>query len=431
MRILSIRALTVAIVTYLSTIAGQGAIQDSNPRPQDAATAILSAFDRYDIVGMTAGHSNEKLDEFILSLIRQPTFASTVNDIVVECGNSRYQPVLDRFIAGDNVPLEEARQTWRQTQVRMCALSGFYDGFFPMVRDLNLRLPKDRRLRVLVTEPAEGTNRDSSITSILTAEVLAKHRKALVLIGVGHLLHNEKRGTAVSAYEKEYPGRTFVIDTHSGFAAFFDLARGRELESRMQSWPVPSIVTVKGSWLADLDLPYFMSPFPKRMAGESYADLVDAYLYLGPGASLTYERTPDSILNDDAYLADVSRRLGAVDVTTLRKRNLDRALVTAADRAEARQFAPGAECVGLFTSAAGGQETIEIEFKAGTLAARMATSAAWTALASNGGPMSYRLTTETGTMQLDFERVGDSVDRLTLDRAGAGPKRLFVRSSGR
>jgi hypothetical protein len=42
------------------------------------------------------------------------------------------------------------------------------------------------------------------------------------------------------------------------------------------------------------------------------------YLYLGPGASLTYERTPDSILSDEESIADMSRRVGAVDVAGLR-----------------------------------------------------------------------------------------------------------------
>ena len=50
-----------------------------------------------------------------------------------------------------------------------------------------------------------------------------------------------------------------------------------------------------------------MWPFLKRMRGESYADLVDAYLYVGSGSSLTYERTPESILGDAEYIADLSR----------------------------------------------------------------------------------------------------------------------------
>src|SRR5262245_7714126 len=103
---------------------------------------------------MSAAHGHEKQDAFILALIRQPEFARKVNDIVVECGNGKYQPILDRYIAGEDVPLDHVRRTWRETSVRMCALSAFYDGFFSAIRALNRGLPEDRRLRVLVSEPA-------------------------------------------------------------------------------------------------------------------------------------------------------------------------------------------------------------------------------------------------------------------------------------
>ncbi len=384
--------------------------QGAEPHPQHAAPAILAAFDRYDLVGMNAAHSDEKMDAFIMSLIREPAFAGKVNDLVVECGTSGGQPLLDRYIGGEDVRLEEARQTWRQTGLRMCALSAFYEQFFPAIRALNVRLPKERRLRVLVTEPAAAAgDRNASIAAIVTAEVLEKHRKALILCGVGHLYHDEE-GTAVSTIEKRYPGRTFVIDPHHGFAAFFDLDRGRALEARMQSWPDPSLVTVKGSWLADLDLPYFLWPFPRRMSGQSYADLVDGYLYLGPGASLTYERTPESILNDAEYLADVARRLGAVNVDNLRKRNDVRALFTAADIAEAHQFAPGAEYVGIYTTDAPGTPAIEIDFHNGRLAARQVGSATW-----------------IEPITLSAADPADPSGRLTLDRGPSAPKITLVR----
>jgi hypothetical protein len=32
--------------------------QSNDPQPQDATKAILAAFDKYDVVGMNAGHSN-------------------------------------------------------------------------------------------------------------------------------------------------------------------------------------------------------------------------------------------------------------------------------------------------------------------------------------------------------------------------------------
>jgi hypothetical protein len=249
------------------------------------------------------------------------------------------------------------------------------------------------------------------------------------LCGVGHLFHNEARGTAVTAYEERYPGRTFVIDTHNGFAAFFDLERGRQLESRMRTWPTPSIVPVKGSWLADLDLPYFFWPFPKRMAGESYADLVDAYLYLGPGSSLTYEQTPETILSDRTYIDELSRRFGPVNVESSRRRNLERGRFTTDDRAEARRFAPGAEYVGTYAVERSGAPVIEVDFRNGALSARFADSQTWMPLIANGGSMRYRLTTPGGNVNLEFEGVADSVDRLTLDPGDPAQRRTLVRSS--
>jgi len=407
------------------------ALQSADPRPQDATAAVLAAFDRYDIVGMNAAHNNERQDAFILSLVRQPAFAQRVNDIVVECGKNSYQRVLDRYVAGEAVPIEDARQVWRSTSIRMCALSGFYQDFFPAIRAVNAGLPPERRLRVLLTEPPVSTSsadRDPSITSVVTTEVLAKHRKALLLCGVGHLLHDETRGTAVTAYETAYPGRTFVIGTHQGFAAFFDLDRGRELEARMRSWPAPSLVTLKGTWLADLDLPYFQWPFAKRMAGQSYAHLVDAYLYLGPGQSLTYERTPDSILEDGEYVAELSRRVGPVDVAGLRQRNQLRALFTADDIAEARRFAPGAEYVGVYEPRAGDDTAaIEIDFQKGVLAGRQARTDAWTPLVQTGDPSRFTLSTPGGTLTLEFEDRGGSARQLTVGGGPSGPRVTLVR----
>src|SRR5882757_8802130 len=86
-----------------------------NPHPQDAAKAILAAFDKYEFVAMPHGHGNKDVDDFILDLIRNPAFPAKVNDIVYEGGNSRYQPVLDRYIAGEDVPLAELRHVWRDS----------------------------------------------------------------------------------------------------------------------------------------------------------------------------------------------------------------------------------------------------------------------------------------------------------------------------
>ena len=73
-------------------------------------TAILAAFDKYQVVGMPEAHGMKDVDDFIFSLIRNPAFSEQVNDIAVECGNSLYQPVLDRYISGEDVPFTEVRE---------------------------------------------------------------------------------------------------------------------------------------------------------------------------------------------------------------------------------------------------------------------------------------------------------------------------------
>ena len=82
----------------------------SEPTPKPAIPAILAAFDRYEVVAMPEAHGMKDIDDFILALVRDPRFPERVNDIEVECGNSLYQPVLDRYIAGDDVPFTEVRK---------------------------------------------------------------------------------------------------------------------------------------------------------------------------------------------------------------------------------------------------------------------------------------------------------------------------------
>jgi hypothetical protein len=321
--------------------------QGSNPKPGDADKTLLAAFDQYEVVGISAAHGNKDLDDFILHLIRNPAFPDKVNVVEVECGNSLYQPTLDRYIAGADVPSSEIRQVWRNTTQPMCGVSGFYEEFFPLVRRINQTLPPGKKIRVLAGAPpidwsklnsgrdfAQGQflNRDISIASVMEKEVLSKRRRALMLFGTAHLFHQE--GTAVGIYEKDYPGVTLVIADHTGFGNWTPLAKyNDEFEARMASWPVPSLVPeMKGTWLADLlDMTYSTGnvlfgvadsgklpagPAPVKgtfsempaEAGAKFSKIVDAYLYLGPRDLLLNEPTPAEIVLDKDYAAELHRR---------------------------------------------------------------------------------------------------------------------------
>jgi hypothetical protein len=274
----------------------------AEPTPKPAIPAVLAAFDKYEVVAMPEAHGGKDVDDFIFLLIRNPGFPEKVNDIEVECGNSLYQPVLDRYIAGEDVPFTEVRKVWRNTTQAACGQSGFFEQFFPLVRAINQRIPAGKRLRVLAGDPPidwdqvksfqDGwkffVHREDNIAAVMEKEVLAKHRKALMLFGTFHLMHGAG-GNAVSIYEKDYPHVTFVISD------FGEMDLSATFGNPFATWAVPSLAQAKGTWLGALDLTYFFSPmttiheedcsvhheFPKRMQ-KPIEDLVDAFLYLGP-----------------------------------------------------------------------------------------------------------------------------------------------------
>src|SRR5687767_13084221 len=84
--------------------------------PLEPIAAIIDAFRTHQVVALGEGaHGNVPGHLFRLALLRDPRFAGTVNDIVVEFGNARYQAVMDRYTRGDTVPLEELRRVWEDT----------------------------------------------------------------------------------------------------------------------------------------------------------------------------------------------------------------------------------------------------------------------------------------------------------------------------
>ncbi len=316
------------IATLIAQMAAQAAIPaGADPVPQPAIPAILAAFDKYEVVAMPEAHGMKDVDDFILSLIRDPAFPNKVNDIEVECGNSLYQPILDRYIAGENVTFKEAQKAWRNTTQPMCGMSTFFEQFFPLVRAINQKLPAAKRLRVLAGDPpidwdqvktvqelSKFMNRDPSITSVMEKEVLEKHRKALMLFGVMHLLHSGD--TAVSAYEQRYPNLTLVI---SDFGSF-DLGSPAISSKVFAGWPNPALVPVKGTWLGALGLEHFLeapiffdmnckvrNEFPKKLQ-RPMAELVDAFLYLGPPEFRLKEQTLAYIALDADYRKELERR---------------------------------------------------------------------------------------------------------------------------
>lgn len=363
------RLCLVAVLTIIAVLSASGQARPDGAEPvaEPAVAAILSAFDKYEVVGMPAAHGLKDLDDLILTLIRNPGFWKKVNDIEIECGNSLYQDLLDRYTSGADVPFREAQKVWRNTTQPPCGLSGLYEQLVPLVRAINQKLPRDKALRILAGDPpfdwdqiktAEDLHkavlslrRDTGIASVIEREALTRHRKVLMLMGTFHMLH----GTgAMAMYERKYPNSTFVISELGTFGTnLTDLSN-----SPFATWPIPAIARIKATWLGRLDLSKFLPPpnlidqdcnphndFPAPLR-KPVEELFDAVLYLGPQDLRLWEKVPADIVLDSDYMKERRRRStlpGSPMATAVQPADeLDRQILDRAENPLFKIYAPPA-----------------------------------------------------------------------------------------
>ena len=315
----------VTVVLQLLIIAVATLAQEPTPAvPRDPVEAILEAFESYPVLALSDAHGNEQAHAFRLALIRDPRFPLTVDDIVVELGNARYQSVVDRFVQGDDVPLETLRLAWRDTTQTTAANNyAMMRELIETVRDVNASLASEQRLRVLLGDPPIDWDtvhttedhwkwiemRDTYPAALIQVEVLAKQRRALLMYGHMHfqrrnlfsnyVMQHWQAQSIVSLLERTTPTRVFTIWQH-------DLAR---VPVDVSSWPVPSIATIKGTTLGTVDFTlYYPAPAqrftirdgarepipPEQWQSLRAEEQLDAVLYLGPATSTrrAYEIPP-------------------------------------------------------------------------------------------------------------------------------------------
>src|SRR5512140_2177846 len=134
------------LLAFVAVMMAQGG---SAARPAPAVSAVLAAFQEHPIVALGMNHLQQDEADFSLSVIRDPRFATVVNDIVVECGNPLYQAVLDRYIAGELVPIEQLQLVWRNTTQPGRCDPRQHRELIDAVREVNRGLPPSHRIRIV------------------------------------------------------------------------------------------------------------------------------------------------------------------------------------------------------------------------------------------------------------------------------------------
>jgi hypothetical protein len=265
-------------------------------------------------------HGLKEYGAFLEDVIGNDEITNQLDDIVVEFGSADDQGLMDRYMAGEPVSAAQLDQVLRDTTQLVVWDSPIYANILSAVRRANQRRPASRRMRVLLGDPpidwdavrtAEdhlkiSNERDHHFAAVVEREVLAKGRKALLLAGRFHALkRGSPRATVGSLLEQHRPGTLFVVMLYAGMGP-----HTAQVEAALSRSPRPEIILLSRSWLGSLPASsaFVLPPVLRVAEGLTLRDIADAYLYLGPEASLTEARPPGAIYQDPSYVRELARR---------------------------------------------------------------------------------------------------------------------------
>lgn len=263
------------------------------PQAQDPVAGMVKLFDTYRIVMFGEIHECRQQWDLLRRLVAAPGFAARVNDIVMEFGNARFQSIVDRYIAGEEVPLAQVARAWRDPVGALGPVSPVYGEFYAAVRDVNRKLSRERRLRIVLGDPPIDWDhvqtredvapylpfRPGFYAQQVRHEVIARKRKALLIMGSGHFRRNAGRPNSIENDLLMTLVQPYVILARSNMVGGYD-----DLDPRFDQLPFPSLVDTKDQ-------------------------MCDAYLYLGPRDTLTVSKNRRADLEGTPYGRELERRL--------------------------------------------------------------------------------------------------------------------------
>jgi hypothetical protein len=274
-------------------------------------------------------HYLQEWHDFLTALLFHPGLPAQLTDVVVEFGNAAHQDVTDRFLLDDQpVANADLERIWRQTIGGGVLWDApVYAQFFRTVRAVNWMRPKDKRIRVLLGDPAfdhrkvasEGgkeylgkvfADRDPHFAAVVEREVLGKGRQALLLAGTGHMARNVKNDrtgqpNAATLLDRKHPGKLFAVLPVLPSPADPKKDARADPEQAIRDWPRPALAALAGTWLGE-----GRGPLGHRAvdpARARFCDQADAALYLGPADVLTASRPDPALYQGGAYAEELKR----------------------------------------------------------------------------------------------------------------------------
>jgi hypothetical protein len=330
------------------------------PKPENATNAIVRAFKTHNIVMLGEFHGNKQLYEWLRQLVATPAFADRVDDIVMEFGNSLYQKSVDEYGSGKEVPIEKVERAWRNTVGEIGPPSPVTEWLYRAVREANMKRRGKHQMRILCGDPyidwekAETmkdvnpymAHRDDWYAQVVKDEVIARHHRALLIMGAMHFLRNNQIGAMSATIEPELQqagAKPYLIVAGTNTIGGYD-----DVDHRFDAWKAPAIAAATG-WLGELPVNPLTNggvdsliinmkdESGKEIKKPSFTELklkdaADALLYLGPRDSLTVVEMTRAEMEGTPYDKELRRRMQIEKIFGLSPDDLY------AEKAESPQF---------------------------------------------------------------------------------------------
>jgi hypothetical protein len=306
---------------------------------QNATIAILQAFQTHDIVMLGEMHGNQQEYAYLDQLVKNPAFDDRVDDIVVEFGNARYQPIVDRYVACGNLSLDQVSPAWRNMIASVPPVSPVYADFYKAVREANFSNPRHHLRLVAASPPGDWdiirnahdlapweAQRETWYAHVVQSEVLAKHHRALLIMGAGHFLRGFNQSLQDELLLQQHrpvppldpsqlvPGSIEralrTAGAHPWLVVFGTNAidaRGHT-DARFNALPLPAILSLHHTWAGSLPAQPVLSGGHTPATPLTLADQADALLYVAPCSALTIAQAPRSQVEGTPYGEEIARR---------------------------------------------------------------------------------------------------------------------------
>jgi hypothetical protein len=219
--------------------------------------------------------------------------------------------------------MEDVQRAWRDTVASVGPPSPVYASLYQTVRETNMRRKGKHQIRVLCGDPKidwqevrEGKDilpflgtRELSYAQVVKNEVLAKHHRALLIMGAFHFLRHFDLLPSRKQFDIEQELRVAGANPYLIVLGTNTTGVPQELDHRFDSWTAPVIVPLTGNWVGDLPaIPVVTEGHGPPLPTPKLKDAADALLYLGPRDSLvTIQMTPAE-LEGTPYGRELERR---------------------------------------------------------------------------------------------------------------------------